>query len=74
MLSCMSFLLQSACVLKEDAVPTIFDFATVNNQSTFNRKRTRDPVSPFEIIAFVITLQNTKVLKMQTLIIFLLTF
>ncbi|XP_026226687.1 uncharacterized protein si:dkey-250d21.1 isoform X2 [Anabas testudineus] len=33
----------SNCVLKEDAVPTIFDFTTVNNQSTCNRKRTRDP-------------------------------
>ncbi|XP_076024589.1 uncharacterized protein LOC143014515 isoform X2 [Genypterus blacodes] len=34
----------SSCVLKEDAVPTIFDFATpVNNQSTYSRKRTREP-------------------------------
>ncbi|XP_042286470.1 uncharacterized protein si:dkey-250d21.1 [Thunnus maccoyii] len=34
----------SSCVLREDAVPTIFDFTTpVNNQSTYNRKRARDP-------------------------------
>ncbi|XP_069003169.1 uncharacterized protein [Embiotoca jacksoni] len=34
----------SGCVLKEDAIPTIFDFtAPVNNQSTCNRKRARDP-------------------------------
>lgn len=34
----------SSCVLQEDAVPTIFDFPSpVNNQSTGNRKRTRDP-------------------------------
>ncbi|GLD47187.1 uncharacterized protein AKAME5_000141000 [Lates japonicus] len=34
----------SSCVLREDAVPTIFDFATpANNQSTCNRKRARDP-------------------------------
>uniref|UniRef100_A0A3Q2CYG2 Uncharacterized LOC107101786 n=1 Tax=Cyprinodon variegatus TaxID=28743 RepID=A0A3Q2CYG2_CYPVA len=34
----------STSVLKEDAVPTIFDFA-VNQQETCNRKRARDPVS-----------------------------
>ncbi|CAK6969539.1 uncharacterized protein si:dkey-250d21.1 [Scomber scombrus] len=34
----------SSCVLREDAVPTIFDLTTpVNNQSTYNRKRARDP-------------------------------
>ncbi|XP_068187718.1 uncharacterized protein si:dkey-250d21.1 isoform X3 [Antennarius striatus] len=34
----------SICVLSEDAVPTIFDFAMpVNNQSSCNRKRARDP-------------------------------
>ncbi|XP_047462600.1 uncharacterized protein si:dkey-250d21.1 isoform X2 [Mugil cephalus] len=33
----------SSCVLKEDAVPTIFDFTPVNNQSAFNRKRAGDP-------------------------------
>ncbi|KAF7655676.1 hypothetical protein LDENG_00052380 [Lucifuga dentata] len=34
----------SSYVLKEDAVPTIFDFTTPgNNQSTYSRKRTRDP-------------------------------
>ncbi|CAN9501555.1 unnamed protein product [Ophioblennius macclurei] len=33
----------SSCVLQEDAIPTIFDSPTpVNNQSTCNRKRTRD--------------------------------
>ncbi|XP_015256321.1 PREDICTED: uncharacterized protein LOC107101786 [Cyprinodon variegatus] len=32
----------STSVLKEDAVPTIFDFA-VNQQETCNRKRARDP-------------------------------
>lgn len=42
------FVFQSAssCVLREDAVPTIFDFTMpVNNQSACNRKRARDPVS-----------------------------
>ncbi|KAM4547004.1 uncharacterized protein V3H82_020695 [Fundulus diaphanus] len=35
---------ESSCVLKEDAVPTIFDFTTpVNPQEACNRKRTRDP-------------------------------
>lgn len=33
----------SGCVLKEDAVPTIFDFSSVNNQSSCTRKRARDP-------------------------------
>ncbi|XP_041656898.1 uncharacterized protein si:dkey-250d21.1 [Cheilinus undulatus] len=34
----------SCSVLREDAVPTIFNFTTpVNNQSASNRKRTRDP-------------------------------
>uniref|UniRef100_A0A3P8SPS0 THAP-type domain-containing protein n=1 Tax=Amphiprion percula TaxID=161767 RepID=A0A3P8SPS0_AMPPE len=33
----------SGCVLKEDAVPTIFDLTSVNNQSSCNRKRARDP-------------------------------
>ncbi|XP_008287857.1 uncharacterized protein LOC103363043 isoform X2 [Stegastes partitus] len=33
----------SGCVLKDDAVPTIFDFTSVNNQSSCNRKRARDP-------------------------------
>uniref|UniRef100_A0A3Q1EJV1 Uncharacterized LOC110951725 n=1 Tax=Acanthochromis polyacanthus TaxID=80966 RepID=A0A3Q1EJV1_9TELE len=33
----------SGCVLKEDAVPTIFDLTPVNNQSSCNRKRARDP-------------------------------
>ncbi|XP_054481963.1 uncharacterized protein si:dkey-250d21.1 isoform X2 [Anoplopoma fimbria] len=34
----------SSCVLREDAVPTIFDSTMpVNNQSTCNRKRVRDP-------------------------------
>ncbi|XP_033499127.2 uncharacterized protein LOC117267355 [Epinephelus lanceolatus] len=34
----------SSCVLREDAVPTIFDLTMpVNNQSTCNRKRARDP-------------------------------
>ncbi|XP_029957466.1 uncharacterized protein LOC115395921 isoform X3 [Salarias fasciatus] len=34
----------SSCVLQEDAIPTIFDSPMpVNNQSTSNRKRTRDP-------------------------------
>ncbi|XP_068456505.1 uncharacterized protein si:dkey-250d21.1 [Clinocottus analis] len=34
----------SSCVLREDAVPTIFDSTMpVNNQSTCNRKRARDP-------------------------------
>lgn len=34
----------STFVLKEDAVPTIFDF-TVNNQSENSRKRAQEPVS-----------------------------
>ncbi|XP_074527948.1 uncharacterized protein LOC141791410 [Halichoeres trimaculatus] len=34
----------SSCVLKDDAVPTIFDFtAPVNNQPAVNRKRAHDP-------------------------------
>lgn len=34
----------SSCVLREDAVPTIFDFTmSTNNQSACNRKRARDP-------------------------------
>lgn len=34
----------SSCVLKEDAVPTIFDVTRpANNQSTYSRKRARDP-------------------------------
>ncbi|KAM7398540.1 hypothetical protein PAMA_006444 [Pampus argenteus] len=34
----------SGCVLREDAVPTIFDLtAPVNNQATYSRKRARDP-------------------------------
>ncbi|XP_031713303.1 uncharacterized protein LOC116389049 isoform X2 [Anarrhichthys ocellatus] len=34
----------SSCVLREDAVPTVFDSTMpVNNQSTCNRKRARDP-------------------------------
>ncbi|XP_026183468.1 uncharacterized protein LOC113142629 [Mastacembelus armatus] len=34
----------SSCVLRKDAVPTIFDFTMpVNNQSTCNRKRARGP-------------------------------
>ncbi|XP_035522546.1 uncharacterized protein si:dkey-250d21.1 [Morone saxatilis] len=33
----------SSCVLREDAVPTIFDLMPVNNQSPCNRKRARDP-------------------------------
>ncbi|XP_029375732.1 uncharacterized protein LOC115054602 [Echeneis naucrates] len=34
----------SSCVLRQDAVPTIFDFPTpANNQSTYTRKRARDP-------------------------------
>ncbi|XP_047234940.1 uncharacterized protein si:dkey-250d21.1 [Girardinichthys multiradiatus] len=34
----------SSCVLKEDAVPTIFDFtAPVNQPESCNRKRARDP-------------------------------
>ncbi|KAK2879830.1 uncharacterized protein si:dkey-250d21.1 isoform X1 [Channa argus] len=34
----------SSCDLREDAVPTIFDFPVpMNNQSTCNRKRARDP-------------------------------
>ncbi|XP_045895428.1 uncharacterized protein si:dkey-250d21.1 [Micropterus dolomieu] len=34
----------SSSVLQEDAIPTIFDFsAPLNNQSTCNRKRARDP-------------------------------
>lgn len=36
----------SSCVLRDDAVPTIFDSTMpVNNQSICNRKRARDPVS-----------------------------
>lgn len=45
----------SSCVLREDAVPTIFDFAApANNQSSCNRKRARDPVSVsvFKMTAF----------------------
>ncbi|XP_029924231.1 uncharacterized protein LOC115371185 [Myripristis murdjan] len=41
-----SLISQSAshCVLREDAVPTIFDFTTpLNNPATCNRKRPRDP-------------------------------
>lgn len=46
-----SFFFQSpsSSVLREDAVPTIFDFTIpVNNQSA-NRKRARDPVSSISL-------------------------
>ncbi|KAK1882731.1 52 kDa repressor of the inhibitor of the protein kinase [Dissostichus eleginoides] len=38
----ISYQSASSCVLRDDAVPTIFD-SPVNNQSTCNRKRARDP-------------------------------
>ncbi|KAK2828846.1 hypothetical protein Q5P01_019880 [Channa striata] len=42
--SMISNLSATTCDLREDAVPTIFDFAVpMNNQSTCNRKRARDP-------------------------------
>nr|XP_020477719.1 uncharacterized protein LOC109972863 [Monopterus albus] len=49
----------SRCVLREDAVPTIFDFTTpMNSQSTCNRKRARDP-SEEELISVKKTKENT---------------
>ncbi|XP_034035014.1 uncharacterized protein si:dkey-250d21.1 [Thalassophryne amazonica] len=51
----------SGCILKEDAVPTIFDFsAPVNNQSTSNRKRARDP-SAEELGSVKKTKENTEI-------------
>lgn len=45
----------SSSVLREDAVPTIFDSAMpVNNQSACNRKRARDPVS----VSLVVTMHT----------------
>ncbi|KAM9385178.1 uncharacterized protein KZ484_006773 isoform 2-T2 [Pholidichthys leucotaenia] len=56
--SMISDLSTSNCILKNDAVPTIFDItAPVNNQSTSNRKRAADPTEE-EVTAVKKTKEN----------------
>ncbi|KAM9847017.1 uncharacterized protein ACBR49_010268 [Aulostomus maculatus] len=55
----------SSHVLREDAVPTIFDFTTpMNNQSTYNRKRARDP-SEEDPTSLKKTKENTATLEVN---------